>query len=73
MCSNIVIDVTPPFAFNMTRRGLSCHKCKKKFCHLKMLTNFQILIAMGGEEKPCIIKLLLYLAKSNMETYYPCT
>ena len=26
-----------------------------------------------GEEKPCLIKLLLYLAKNNMETYYPCT
>ena len=28
---------------------------------------------MGGEQKPCTIKLLSYLVRNNMETYYPCT
>ena len=26
-----------------------------------------------GEQKPCITKLLSYLVRNNMESYYPCT
>ena len=28
--------------WNNAHRGLSCHKCKKKFCHHKDLSNFHI-------------------------------
>ena len=28
--------------WNNAHRGLSCHKCKKKFCHHKVLANFHI-------------------------------
>ena len=28
---------------------------------------------MGGEQKPYTTKLLSYLVRNNMETYYPCT
>ena len=34
--------MTPPFVFNSTYRGLSYHKCKKKFCQHKLLANFHI-------------------------------
>ena len=37
-CSNIVIHTFPPFVFNSTHRGLSCHKC----CHHKILANLYI-------------------------------
>ena len=53
-CSNVVIIITPPFVFNSNHRGLSCHKCKKTFCHHNILANFHIKslpilpIVMGG-------------------------
>ena len=69
-CSNIVINITP-------HRDLSCRKCKKKFYHHKILVNFQIKSphcnGREGEQKPCVIKLLSYLVRNNMETYYTCT
>ena len=49
-------EITPPFVFNSAHKGLSCHKCKKKFFHHKILANFHInspllspTIVMGGE------------------------
>ena len=38
----MVINITPPFVFNSTHGRLSYHKCKKKFCHHKILANFHI-------------------------------
>ena len=32
----------PPYNFNSPHRGLSPHKCKKKFCPHKILANFEI-------------------------------
>ena len=75
-----MINVTPPFVFNSTHIGLSYHKCKKKFCHRKMLANFHIKppspytpLYWEGKQKPCTIKLLSYLVRNNMELYCPCT
>ena len=42
VASNIVINITPPYIFNSTHRGLSSNKYKKIFCHHKILANFQI-------------------------------
>ena len=52
---------------------ISCHKYKKKFSHHKILAKFQITLEWEGEHKPWTIKLLSYLARNNMENYYPCT
>ena len=41
-CSNVVINNTSPFVSNSTHRGLSCHRCKKKFFHHKILANFHV-------------------------------
>ena len=41
-----IINITPLYIFNSTNRGLSYHKCKKKFCYHNILVYFQIV--MGG-------------------------
>ena len=57
---------SPPYNFNSPHRGLSPHKCKKKFCPHKILRNFQIKspIIMGGgaETMPWINKILLLVS-----------
>ena len=39
---SVVTNITPPYNFNSPHRGLSPHKCKKKFCPHKILANFEI-------------------------------
>ena len=36
------MNTPPPYIFNSTHRGLSGHKCKKKFYQHKILTDFQV-------------------------------
>ena len=36
------MNITSPFVFKSTHKGLSYHKCKKKLCHYKVLGNFHI-------------------------------
>ena len=36
------MNITTPFIFNSTHRGLFCQKYKKTFCHHKILANFHI-------------------------------
>ena len=47
---SVVINITHTYIFNSSYRGLSPHKCKKKFCSHKILANIQSKspIAIGG-------------------------
>ena len=44
----MVTNITSPVVFKSTHRGLSCHKCNKKFCHHKILSNCQIKSYQGA-------------------------
>ena len=74
-CSNVVINITPPFIFNPINRDWSCHKCKEKFSHHKILANFHIKSPPPPPTPfiPCTIKLLSYFVRNNMKPHYPCS
>ena len=48
---------------------------RKKFVTTKFWQVFKLShpILTGGGQKPCSTKLVSYLVRNNMETYYPCT
>ena len=61
----IVINITSPYNFTSTHRGLSPLKCKKKNCLQKILGNFQIMSPHynrggGVGQKPCYAWLVYW-------------